>query len=96
MSKIIGYCRVSTKAQVDGNSLEQQSQEILSRYDNAELVIEQYSGVKDDRPKFNKMINELQPNDTIVVTKLDRFCRTTKEGLIYVERLKEKGFEFIF
>ncbi|GIO38833.1 resolvase [Paenibacillus antibioticophila] len=91
MSKIIGYCRVSTKAQVDGNSLEQQRQEILNRYSNAGLVIEQYSGAKDDRPKFNKMINDLQPNDTLVVTKLDRFCRTTKEGLIYVEKLKEKG-----
>lgn len=70
MCKTIGYCRVSTKAQVEGNSLEQQSQEILNRYGNAELIIEQYSGAKDDRPKFNKMINELQTNDTIVVTKL--------------------------
>lgn len=51
---------------------------------------------EDDRPMFNKTINELQLKCTIVVTKLDRFCRTTKEGLIYVERPRKKSFVYIF
>ncbi len=33
---IFGYCRVSSKSQIDNNSLEQQKQEILKKYPNAE------------------------------------------------------------
>lgn len=46
MNKIIGYCRVSSKGQLENNSLEQQEQEILSKYDNAEMFKEQYTGTK--------------------------------------------------
>lgn len=91
MSKIIGYCRVSTRTQLDGNSLEQQSLEIRSRYNNAFIIDEQYSGAKDDRPKFNLVIAGLNAGDILVVTKLDRFCRTVKEGLRYVEELHSRG-----
>ncbi len=92
MSKIIGYCRVSTKGQVDGNSLEEQSTKILERYSNAEIIEESYSGAK-ERPVFNKVLEELNYGDTLVVTKLDRFCRTTKEGLQYIDLLMDKGIK---
>ncbi|MEK3686758.1 recombinase family protein [Paenibacillus sp. FSL R10-2736] len=91
MGKIIGYCRVSTRTQLDGNSLEQQSLEIRSRYNNAFIIEEQYSGAKDDRPKFNLVITGLNAGDILVVTKLDRFCRTVREGLRYVEELHSRG-----
>lgn len=90
MSKIIGYCRVSTKGQLDGNSIEEQKSNILQRYSNAEIVEESYSGAK-ERPIFNKVIKSLDDGDTLVVTKLDRFCRTTKEGLEYIDVLMNKG-----
>ncbi len=90
MNKIIGYARVSTKGQVEGNSLEEQSNKILERYNNAKIVEESYSGAK-DRPIFSKVIEELEDGDTLVVTKLDRFCRTTKEGLEYIDTLMSKG-----
>lgn len=80
MSKIIGYCRVSTRGQLDNYSLEQQIGEISDRYKDVSIYEEGYSAAK-DRPIFNKVINLLEPGDTLVVTKLDRFCRTTKEGL---------------
>lgn len=92
MSKIIGYCRVSTKGQLDGNSLEEQSTKILERYSNAKIVEESYSGAK-ERPIFNKVLESLKSGDTLVVTKLDRFCRTTKEGLEYIDRLMDKGIK---
>ena len=91
MSKIIGYCRVSTKSQIDNNSLEQQEEEILNRYSNAIIKKEQYSGVSADRPVFNRIIDSVQKGDVLVVTKLDRFCRSTTEGLKYIEQLREKG-----
>jgi len=90
MSKIIGYCRVSTKGQLDGNSIEEQSKKILDRYSNAEIIEESYSGAK-ERPIFNKVLDSLNIGDTLVVTKLDRFCRTTKEGLEYIDNLMNKG-----
>jgi len=89
-NKIIGYCRVSTKGQLDGNSIEEQSNKILERYSNAEIIEESYSGAK-ERPIFNSVIDSLQSGDMLVVTKLDRFCRTTKEGLEYIDRLMDKG-----
>lgn len=41
---------------------------------------ERFSGAK-ERPIFNNIIKNLNIGDTLVVTKLDRFCRTVKEGL---------------
>ncbi|AJH02190.1 resolvase [Clostridium beijerinckii] len=87
---IYGYARVSTRGQLDGNSIEEQSSKILERYSNAKIFEESYSGAK-EREIFNKMLNELQQDDLLVVTKLDRFCRTTKEGLQYIDMLMSKG-----
>lgn len=90
MSKIIGYVRVSTKGQLDGNSIEEQTSKIIERYSNAVIVEESYSGAK-ERPIFNNVLNGLSNGDILVATKLDRFCRTTKEGLEYIDRLMNKG-----
>jgi len=38
----IGYCRVSTKGQLDGNSIEEQTLSIRERYPTAEIVVESY------------------------------------------------------
>lgn len=88
--KVIGYCRVSTKGQLDGNSVEEQTNKILEYYQNAKIVEESFSGAK-DRKIFNSVIDELDTGDILVVTKLDRFCRTTKEGLQYIDTLMNKG-----
>lgn len=88
--KIIGYCRVSTKGQLDGNSVEEQTNKILEYYQNAKIVEESFSGAK-DRKIFNSVIDGLETGDILVVTKLDRFCRTTKEGLQYIDTLMNKG-----
>ncbi|MBQ8997835.1 MAG: recombinase family protein, partial [Clostridium sp.] len=74
---IYGYARVSTKGQLENNSLEQQKQEILLKYDQAEIYQEAYTGTSTDRPVFNKLIDQMQPNDTLVVSKLDRLARNT-------------------
>lgn len=90
-AKVIGYCRVSSKKQLEGNGLESQKQEILSRYPNAAIKWEQYTGTKTDRPVFNEIVEQLQENDTLVVSKLDRLARNTVEGIQIVERLFKKG-----
>lgn len=85
-----GYCRVSTKGQLDGNSIEEQTTAIHNIYADAEIIVESYSGAK-ERPLFNQLLDKAQNGDYVVVTKLDRFCRTTKEGLEYIDLLLNKG-----
>ena len=85
----IGYCRVSTKGQLDGNSIEEQTLSIRERYPTAEIVVESHSGAK-ERPIFNELLERLAFGDTLIVTKLDRFCRTAKEGLGYIDYLMGK------
>lgn len=85
-----GYVRVSTRGQIDGCSIEEQTVSIKSRYPEAEIVVEAFSGVK-TRPGFIKLLGRLQKEDLLIVTKLDRFCRTTKEGLGYVDLLLNRN-----
>lgn len=85
---IYGYCRVSTKGQAkDGNSLDAQEQEILSRYSDAHIYKEAYTGTTADRPVFNEVIRQMQENDMLVVSKLDRLARNTEEGIKIVKNL---------
>ena len=85
-----GYARVSTVGQREGNSLEDQARSIKERYPEALIIEEAYSGAK-ERPIFTALLEKLVAGDTLIVTKLDRFCRNTKEGLQYVDDLMARG-----
>lgn len=92
MSRVIGYCRVSTRQQrADGNSLEAQREAILSKYPNAEIYEECYTGSTTDRPIFNQIIESMGENDVLVVAKLDRLARNTVEGIQIVKELFKKN-----
>lgn len=88
---IYGYCRVSSKSQLDNNSLEQQEKEILDRYSEAIIYKEQYTGKTTDRPVFKEVISKLKEGDTLVTTKLDRFCRSAKEGIELIKELQKNN-----
>ena len=86
-----GYGRVSTKKQErDGNSLDNQSG-LLKEYGCDEIILEAHTGTKMDRPKFDKLLERLKPGDELVVCKLDRFARTTVEGVTLIQKLVEDG-----
>ena len=90
--KVIGYTRVSTKGQINNNSLEQQEEEILKKYPNAIIYKEQFTGAKvEERPVLQEVIAELQEGDLLVVTKLDRLARNTTEGIDLIRGLFDKG-----
>ena len=89
--KIIGYCRVSSRKQVDNNSFEQQKQEILSKYENAVIYQEQFTGKTTHRPILEEAISKLNEGDMLVVTKLDRLARNTEEGIQLIKMLFAKG-----
>lgn len=88
---IYGYCRVSSKEQLDNNSFQLQETEILNKYENAVIIKEQFTGTTTDRPKFNQLIKSLDKNHILVVSKLDRLARNTVEGIEIVERLFNMG-----
>ncbi|VTS13319.1 Resolvase protein [Enterococcus casseliflavus] len=81
---IYGYARVSTRGQ---NLREQIKQLKDAGVDKENIFHEKYTGAKSDRPEFQKMLSLLKKNDTIIVTKLDRFARNTREALGIIEPL---------
>ena len=87
---IYGYARVSSKCQLDGNSLEAQ-EAALREKGCTEIVTEQYTGTSTDRPKFTALVGKLKAGDTLVVTKLDRFARNVAEGSKLIKELLNRG-----
>ena len=88
---IYGYARVSTKGQAkDGNGLDVQKA-ALKAAGTEEIYEEAFTGTKKDRPVLNKLLNDLQQGDTLVVTKLDRIARSASQGAELVKGLLEKG-----
>ncbi len=88
---IYGYARVSTKGQAkEGTSLESQI-EILKSNGAEKIFSDSFTGTKTDRPNFKKLLNKLNPGDTLMVTKLDRFARSMTQGSELVNELIDKG-----
>lgn len=85
-----GYERVSSRGQArDGNSLEAQANQL--REAGAEIIFsDEYTGTKNDRPQFQKMLTEIKTGDTLIVTKLDRFARSVKQGIEIIDSLISK------
>lgn len=80
-----GYVRVSSKSQEENSSLELQKQELLKngiKIENIRIEIGSAANEIKNRPVFNKLMQEeLQPNDLLMVTKIDRCSRNTLEFL---------------
>lgn len=78
----IGYARVSTTGQDLAGQLETLQAEGCER-----IYKDKYTGTRADRPEFQDMLKALRAGDTLVVTKLDRLARNTKEGIEIVQDL---------
>src|ERR1700742_1347672 len=81
----LGYARVSTGDQ----TLDGQCQR-LSAAGCEKLFEEKISGARRNRPKLEKLIEQLREGDILVVTRLDRLARSTSK-LRIAERLTEKS-----
>lgn len=81
-----GYGRVSTMAQ----DLESQIQ-ALEAENCDEILTEKFTGTTTQRPVFDALVTQLTAGDTLVVTKLDRLARNTREGIDVIEGLFAKG-----
>jgi DNA invertase Pin-like site-specific DNA recombinase len=86
---IIGYVRVST----DGQSLETQEAALTAA--GAERVFaEKVSGAQADRKQLVKAIAALSAGDVLLVTRLDRLARSTRDLLNVLASISEKGAGF--
>lgn len=73
---LIGYARVSTDDQ------DLRLQRTALKEAGCKRTFEQkISGAKRDRSKLAKIIEQLRDDDTVVVTRLDRQARSTRELL---------------
>ena len=88
--RIYGYARVSSKKQLHGNSLEEQTT-TLTANGATSITAEQFTGKTTSRPKLQALIDSLQSGDTLMVTKLDRFARNVTEGIELIRALFKKG-----
>ncbi|MBM7766710.1 recombinase family protein [Glutamicibacter nicotianae] len=89
MTKLIGYARVSTKAQ----DADRQIQDLLAtgvRRDDLYIDHGQ-SGALAKRPGLDKALDALHPDDTLVITTLDRLGRSTQKMLELAEELRERN-----
>ena len=86
---IYGYARVSTQDQQLTGQIE-----ALKAVGAATIYREKISGVRADRPQLAKLMTSLQAGDVVVVTKLDRLGRSTRELLDLIERIGKAGASF--
>ena len=87
MSNItLGYARVSTYEQ----NLVSQEQE-LKKAGCTEIYTDKLSAKDINRPQLEELLNYVRKGDILVVTKLDRLARSTKDLLSIVELIEKKG-----
>ena len=86
---ILGYARFSTQdQQLDGQI------EALKSAGATKVFQEKISGVRADRPQLAKLMAALAPCDVVIVTKLDRLGRSTRELLELIDRISKAGAAF--
>ncbi|WP_134704916.1 recombinase family protein [Ammoniphilus sp. YIM 78166] len=91
MGKLYGYARVSAAHQ----DLEIQIEE-LQRYGVDELFYEKMSGKNmNDRTEFKRILEVVQPGDTVVGYKLDRMGRSISDVLKTYESFTERGIHLV-
>ncbi len=85
----IGYARVSTLEQ----NLDLQLQ-ALKQASCKRIFREKVSGASGQRPEFLRMLDQVREGDTIVVWKLDRLARSTRDLLETMETIREANARF--
>ena len=86
---IYGYARVST----DGQTLDAQVATLMAA-GAAPVFRETASGAKTDRRELAKALRALDVGDTLLVTRLDRLARSTRDLLNILDTIAKAGADF--
>src|SRR4029453_12236349 len=84
-----GYARVST----DGQSLASQDAE-LHAAGCAKVYAEKISGTRSNRPELANVLKRLDTGDALIVTRLDRLARSTRDLLNILDDIAKRGAGF--
>ena len=83
---LLGYARVST----DDQDLRLQ-RAALREAGCKRVYEEKVSGAKRDRPQLARLLDQVRHDDVVVVLRLDRLARSTRDLLDIAEQLKDAG-----
>ncbi len=86
---IVGYARVSTDGQALGPQVDQ-----LKAAGAVRVYRETASGAKRNRAQLVRLLREVEPDGVVLVTRLDRLARSTRDLLNVLGALAEKGAMF--
>ncbi len=93
MSKVYGYCRISTPKQ----SIDRQIRNIKKMYPEAFIIQEVYTGTKfQGRKELDKLLKILKQGDTVVFDEVSRMSRNAEEGFALYKELYEKNINLVF
>src|SRR5438477_10809245 len=87
-------CRLDICASPKASKLPHTQEDALAKALVARTYRDVMSGVRDDRPQFQAMLDFARPGDTIVVWRLDRLGRSLKHLIETVMGLQARGINF--
>jgi DNA invertase Pin-like site-specific DNA recombinase len=85
----IGYARVSTRGQDTALQEEQ-----LRAAGCTKIFHEKMSGVRADRPQLRRMLKMVTAGDVVIVSRLDRLARSSRDLLNTIHELNQAGASF--
>src|SRR6516225_3515449 len=86
---VYGYARVST----DGQTLAAQDAQ-LHAAGCAKVYSEKVSGARTDRVELGKLLKRIDEGDVLIVTRLDRLARSTRDLLNVLDTIAKVGAGF--
>jgi len=89
MSKL-GYIRTSTDKQLNDRQLNQ-----LQEFYDQVFIEDGVSAVRKKRPVYEQVMQVLKPEDVFVVSSLDRAFRSSLDALSELEKLHQRGIQFL-
>lgn len=87
---IYGYARCSTNEERQDINRQKRELYTLGVTDEKYIYWEYESGMKDDRTKFNKLLDIVSEGDTIATTEVSRLTRSTKHLCEILQTVKDK------
>ncbi|MCD7815308.1 MAG: recombinase family protein [Bacteroides sp.] len=93
-----GYCRISTSKQ----QISRQVANIRKQYPNAAIIQETYTGTSTDRPKWNRLLDQVRRDlkkeypVTLIFDEVSRMSRNAEEGFQTYRMLYDMGVELVF
>jgi DNA invertase Pin-like site-specific DNA recombinase len=84
-----GYARVSTRDQ----DLAAQEAELMAA-GCAKVFKEKVSGAKTDRAELAKLLRRIEAGDVLIITRLDRLARSTRDLLNVIAAISDRGAGF--